>query len=122
MVLQVMLIENVVDKALVAVPIILWQRIRKRHVPFEIVKLLGQLVEVFNKEHLFLGARAIPEGNLAIAVLQTLELVEDMRPHRGHASTTADEHHLFLCLAGKEFAEGARNRDLVAGLEVEDVG
>jgi hypothetical protein len=76
-------------------------------------------VEVLDVEGLAHGAGAVPEADLAVG-LEALELVEDVRAHRGHAGAAADEHHLVLGVTGEELAEGARDGDLVAGLPAVD--
>ena len=53
--------------------------------------------------------------------MQALELVEDVRTHRRHTRTTADEDHFRIGVFGEEFAEGAGNGNFVAGFKVEDV-
>jgi hypothetical protein len=55
-------------------------------------------------------------------LVQALELVEDVRAHRRHAGTAADEHHLRIRVLGEKLAEGAVDLDLVAGLQVEHPG
>ena len=89
--------------------------------PFEVVELFGQLVEILDKEHLAFGTRPVPEGDLPVAVLQTLELVKDVASHRRHTGTTTDKDHLFLRVAGEELTKRAGDGDLVTGFQVEDI-
>lgn len=45
-----------------------------------------------------------------------MEEVEDVAAHGGHAGAAADVDHFALGVLGKEFAVGAADGDLVAGL------
>jgi hypothetical protein len=52
----------------------------------------------------------------------TLEQVEDVRTHRRHAGTAADEDHLVIRIAGEKLAERTVDRNLVARFQVEHEG
>src|SRR5690554_196152 len=88
--------------------------------PLEVVMLFGQLVILVVVERLAPGTRSIPERDLALGI-QALELVENMATHWRHTRTTTNEDHFGVGVLGKEFAEGAHHRDLVARLQIEDI-
>ena len=121
MVLEVLLEQHVMDKALEAGPVVFRLRIGQRQVPLEVGVLRGELVVLLDVEGLAQRAGAIPEADLALG-LQALELVEDVRAHRRHAGATADEDHLGIGVLGEELAERPVYGDLVARLEVEHPG
>ena len=77
MIFEVVFINHVVNKAGIAVPIITRLRIGKGNVPFEVVVLGLQHIEIFYIEHLAFRAGTIPERNLTLR-LQALELIEDV--------------------------------------------
>ena len=52
MTLEILLEQNVVDKAFIAVPIIFRRCVRKRDIPGEIIILLLKPVKIFDIEHL----------------------------------------------------------------------
>ena len=60
MILQVVVVQHLMDEAGIA-SVVLFLRVGQRHMPFEIVILGGQLVEVVNIEHLPLRTGAVPE-------------------------------------------------------------
>jgi hypothetical protein len=120
-VLQVVVVEHLMDEALEARPVVLGQGIRERQVPLEVLELRRDGVEVLHVEGLAHAAGAVPVAHLAVRVEAT-ELIEDVGAHGRHARTAPDEDHLVVGAAGEELAVGPRDRDLVPGLEIEDVG
>jgi hypothetical protein len=120
-VLEVLVVEHVVDEAGVAVPVVVRQGVGQRHMPLEILGSPRELVEVLDK-NISRFERA-PYQKLILALgLEPLELVEDVAAHRRHAGAAADEDHFLVGVAREELAERAGDRDLVARLQVEDVG
>src|SRR5574344_1569476 len=107
MIPQVVFVEDVVDEAGIALPVILGLRIAQRHMPGEVRTLGGQTVEIFDIEHLANRTGAIPEADLA-GRRQSLELVEDVRAHRRHPG---------LSLLGKELAEWPGDGHLIPRFE-----
>lgn len=93
MVFQILLVDDLVDEACRARPVVFGQRVGEGDVEREVVVLGGQLLELVSVEELLQRAASIPEGGLARCVFD-FELVEDVRTHGGHARATADEHHL----------------------------
>ncbi|MEM9071097.1 MAG: NADH:ubiquinone reductase (Na(+)-transporting) subunit F, partial [Myxococcota bacterium] len=55
--------------------------------------IFGDFVEVFDVERFSKRSRAVPECDLAVRG-KPLELVEDVRAHRGHACAATDKAHL----------------------------
>ncbi len=89
--------------------------------PFEVRVVPLDGVEILDVEHLSQAAGTVPEGDLAAGV-QSPELIENVRAHRCHTRSTADEEHLGVGLASEELAERPGNHHLIARLEVEDEG
>ena len=79
-------------------PVVLGQRLRQREVPLEVRELARRARRSPRRRTPRAGARAVPEGHLAVG-LQALELVEDVRAHRRHAGAAADEAHLVLSVS-----------------------
>ena len=71
------------DEAGEAGPLVFRKRIREGEVPFEVLVLFGDLVEVVDVEGLARAARAVPERHLAVGV-DAAELIEDVRAHGRH--------------------------------------
>ncbi len=84
------------------------------------VSVLYDAVEVIDIEGFAQAAGAIPVGHLP-GCAEPPELVEDVRPHRRHAGTAADEHHLRLGLLREELAEGPGDGHVVARLQIEEI-
>ena len=121
MVGEIVVEEDLVDEAGVALPVIFFLRLGEREMPREVLILGRNRVEVFDVERFAKAPRPVPVGDLTLGV-NASKLIEDMRAHRSHAGATADENHLIVRVLGEEFAEGARDGDFVTGLEIEDVG
>src|SRR5690606_9262374 len=81
MILEVLLVQHVMDKAGQASPVVFRLWIGQCQVPVEVVVFLGQLVVLVDVEGLAQRACAVPEADLALGA-KTLELVKDVRTHR----------------------------------------
>ena len=121
MILQVVVEEDLMDEARVTFQVVLRLGLRERQVPLEVLVLGGNRVEVFDVERLAQASCAVPERYLAVRG-QASELIEDVRAHGRHARAAADEDHLVVGWLREELAEGTRDDDFVARLEIEDVG
>ena len=77
MILQVMFVDDLVDKAGGASPVVLRLRVREGYVPGEVFVLVRQPVEVIDVKRLTKAAGAVPKADLAAAV-EALELVENV--------------------------------------------
>ena len=64
MILQVVIQQYLVDKAAVACPVVLWQRIGQDQMPGEVFVFFRQLVELFYIEGFTQGASIVPERDL----------------------------------------------------------
>ena len=73
-ILEIMVVHHLVNKAHIAVPIVLWPRLGHGDVEGEIGKLLFYFAEVILVEDLIGIARPVPIGHLA----PRLERVEEM--------------------------------------------
>ena len=101
-------------------PVIFRQRIGERDVEGKVWVVARQLLELIIVEHLAQRARSVPEADLTLAT-QPLELVKDVRAHRGHTGTAADKHHFRVGIFGKELTERTGDRHFVTRLERPDV-
>ena len=114
-VLEVVVVQDLVDEASHARPIVFLEGFGKSKVPLKVFILFFNGVEVFDIERLAHAARAVPEADLAIGV-NSAELIENVRAHRGHSGTPADENHLIGGIASVKLTVRTRDHHFVARL------
>ena len=98
MVLEVCLVKDVVYEACYvwyASFVCLWIRSVKCQVELEVREFFLNLCVVLKVECLFKATCTVEEVDFSVGLL-CLEQVHDMRTHRGHTGTTANEHELLV--------------------------
>ena len=89
--------------------------------PAKVREFFRQFVEFVRVEDFSERTRAVPVGNLALAVLCE-QFVENLRTKRSHACAAADVDHFRIgFLVDEELAVRAGNGNFVARLETENV-
>ena len=79
-----------------------------------------QLFKLIIVEHLTQRTRPVPEADFTLAA-EPLELVKDVRAHRGHAGTAADKDHFRVGIFREELPERTGDGHLIARLQGPDV-
>ena len=121
MILQIVVVDDLMDEADVAGPVVFGLGVRERDVEAEVWELLLDLAEVLFVEDLLLASCTVPVRDLT-ACVERAEEVEDLSTQRSHTSTTTDVEHLSIRVLDVEVPVRTAHADLVPRLQREDVG
>src|SRR5580704_2417077 len=102
---QVALQGYLVDKASMALPIVLGQGLGERERVFEIRKVLGNCLKFLCHKIFTQRACAIKEAHAACG-LQRMEKMKEMAAHGRHSGAATYIDHLSVTILNKEFAIG----------------
>ena len=115
MILQIVIVDDLMDEADVAGPVVFGLGVRERDVEAEVGELLLDLAEVLFVEDLLLASCTVPVRDLT-ARMERAEEVEDLSTQRSHTSTTTDVEHLSIRILDMEVPVRTAHADLVARL------
>ena len=101
---QVLIIQNLVYKPCIPIPLVFRQGFRKCKVKVKVGILLFYGPEFILIENLPSGACTIPVSNFSI-LFKGMEEMENMRSQRSHTCTTSDIYHFVLGFFNMEITE-----------------
>ena len=121
MLLEIVVKNHLMDEPDVALPIVFGLWLRQSNVEFEVRKIFLDSSEMIDIEQFPDAATTVPIGNFAVC-LSIAEKFKDMATQRSHSSTATNVDHFVVSVLDKELTIRTRDRDLITGLEIEDVG